>query len=286
VNLGLSFLKGMVAAVNPCAFVLLPTYLLYFLGLEAGRTDGQRASVRRALVVSGAVTAGFMAVFVVAGAISKFVTSWLNENAKYFTVVIGIALIVVGVAMLFGFQLPMGTPHLDRGGRDRTASSMFVYGIAYATASIGCTLPLFVATMFTAGEHDGIGAGMANGAAYGLGMGLLVAALTVALAVANQALVRVLRSAMRHANQLAAAFVLLSGLYLVYYFWVVDVNEGNDDITGAVESFQNRVLVTLNDNWQLAAVVLAGVVLAAIAYVGFRHHSEEAPPVGSPMREP
>ena len=52
VNLGLSFLRGMVAAVNPCGFVLLPTYLMFFLGLEATRDDSQRASVRRALLVS------------------------------------------------------------------------------------------------------------------------------------------------------------------------------------------------------------------------------------------
>lgn len=35
--MGLSFLRGMVAAVNPCAFVLLPTYLVYFLGIDAHR---------------------------------------------------------------------------------------------------------------------------------------------------------------------------------------------------------------------------------------------------------
>ena len=56
-------------------------------------------------------------------------------------------------------------------------------------------------------------------------MGLLVTALTVTLAVANHALLRVLRSAMQHVQTLAAAFVLLSGVYLLYYFWVVDVNE-------------------------------------------------------------
>ena len=63
--MGLSFLRGMVAAVNPCGFVLLPTYLVYFLGLELrhGSSNGtryvsQRATVRRALLVSGAVSAG------------------------------------------------------------------------------------------------------------------------------------------------------------------------------------------------------------------------------------
>ena len=79
-NLGLSFLRGMVASVNPCAFVLLPTYLIYFLGVEAERGGPQRASVRRALVVSAAVSAGFMSVFVVAGILSNSVTSWLDPT--------------------------------------------------------------------------------------------------------------------------------------------------------------------------------------------------------------
>ena len=64
VNVGLSFLRGMVATVNPCGFVLLPTYLMYFLGIEATRSDSERATVRRALLVGAAVTAGFMVVFV------------------------------------------------------------------------------------------------------------------------------------------------------------------------------------------------------------------------------
>jgi cytochrome c biogenesis protein CcdA len=285
VNLGLSFLRGMVAAINPCAFVLLPTYLVYFLGMEMGRDDTQRASVRRALLVSAAVSAGFMAVFVVAGALTTWVTGWLDENAKYVTAGIGIALVVVGLAMLFGYHLPLLTPRLELGGRDRTIGSMFVYGIAYAAASIGCTLPLFVSTMFTAGEHDGIAAGVVNGAAYGLGMALLVTALTVALAVANHALVRWLRAGMRYANQLAAAFVVVSGVYLVYYFWTVDVNESADGVTSAVESFQTRVFVALNDNWQLVAVLLAGVVLAAVAYVWFRRRPVEPPPLRSSVRE-
>ena len=50
---------------------------------------------------------------------------------------IGIALEVLGIAMLFGFQLPFTTPKLDVGRRDRSVLSMFVFGIAYAIASIG-----------------------------------------------------------------------------------------------------------------------------------------------------
>ena len=50
--MSLSFIRGLVAAVNPCGFILLPTYLMYFLGISAGGTGTQRATIRRALLVS------------------------------------------------------------------------------------------------------------------------------------------------------------------------------------------------------------------------------------------
>ena len=157
--------------------------------------------------------------------------------------------------------------------RDTTVRAMFVYGVAYATVSLSCTMALFIPTIFDAGERDGVAAGVVNGAAFALGMGLLVTALTVTLAVANHALLRVLRSSMHHIQLLAAAFVVLSGIYLLYYFWVVDVNDGSGAITNAVENLQTRIAADLNDHWQLVAVVLAGIVLAAICYVGVRRRS-------------
>ena len=110
--MGLSFLRGLVASVNPCAFVLLPTYLMYFLGMVGSQPGDQRASVRRALVVSASVSAGFMAVFVVVGVLSEYVTSWVEANAKFATVVIGVVFIVVGIAMVAGYQLPVSTPRV------------------------------------------------------------------------------------------------------------------------------------------------------------------------------
>jgi cytochrome c-type biogenesis protein len=264
---GLSFLRGMVAAVNPCGFVLLPTYLVYFLGLEhrQGAVSSQRATVRRALLVSGSVSSGFMAVFLAAGLVSYHFTNWINEHAKYATAAIALALVAMGVAMLFGWKLPVTTPRLDAGGRDGTIRSMFVYGIAYAIASIGCTIPLFLSTLFST-RRDGVLGGAANVAAYGAGMALLVTALTVSLAVANTGLVRVLRGAAQYVEAIAAVFVIVSGVYLLYYFWVVDLNEDTDPITGRVESFQGNVLTRLNDNWQTVAILLALVVGAAITF--------------------
>lgn len=265
-QLSLSFIRGLIAAVNPCGFILLPTYLLYFLGLSSQDAGVQRAPVSRALVVSAAVSAGFLSVFLAVGLVSELFTDWINENAKYATAVIGVALMLLGVTMLFGYRLPIMTPKIDAGGRDRTMRSMFVYGIAYAVASIGCTIGLFIATLFGTGRREGYVAGVTNIVAYGLGMALLVTALTVALAVANVGLLKVLRRGLPYVEMIAGAFVLLSGAYLLWYFWQVDVQEDGDPITDAVAGFQNDAQVFLNEHWGPVGIVLLLVVGGAIAY--------------------
>lgn len=277
-DLSLSFIRGMLAAVNPCGFILLPTYLLYFLGLSSSDAGVQRAPVARALVVSAAVSAGFLTVFLGVGAIAEFFTSWVVGNAKYLTAVIGAAFVVLGIAMLFGYRLPINTPKLDAGGRDRTLWSMFVYGIAYAVASIGCTLPLFLSTLFGTADRSGYLAGLANVVAYGAGMALLITALTVTLAVANVGLLRVLRSGMQYVEMIAGALVLLSGLYLLWYFWRIDIQESTDDsVTGLVERWQTEIGAFLNDHWASTALVLGLIVGAAITVtlVGHRRHTEQ-----------
>ena len=274
--LGLAFLRGMVASINPCGFVLLPTYLLYFLGVQAAeRTSDQRASMRRALVVGSAVSAGFVVVFLVVGVITETIDTWLLSNARYATVVIGTVFVVLGIAMLAGYRPRFATPHIDAGGRTRSVGSMFVYGVAYAVASLGCAMPLFLVTVFGTGRREGFVAGVANAVFYGAGMGLVVIALTVSLAGANHLLLGALRSAMRYVDLVAAAFLVLSGVYLLYYFAVEDAS-GGTSITDSVQRFQSRLSTTLAARWELIAIVLAAVVAAAVVFVARRPRSERA----------
>lgn len=269
--LGLAFARGMLASVNPCGFVLLPTYLMYFLGIEAsGDSRDHRASVRRALLVGASVSAGFVAVFVVIGVVTEFIDRWVLSNAKYATGVIGVVFVVLGVAMLAGYRPSFAVPRLDRGGRTRSVASMFVYGVAYAVASLGCTMPIFLPSVFGAGRSRGVAIGFANVVLYGLGMALVVVALTVSLALANQVLLRVLRTVMRYVDLLAAAFLVVSGLYLIYYFVVVDVRGDQSSVTDGLQRWQNRVSTHLSGNWEIVAVVLVGLVAAAAVFANRR----------------
>ncbi len=214
-----AFTAGMVASVNPCGFAMLPAYLSYFLGLEGHAADRSTpAAVARALVVSAAVTAGFVAVFLGVGLLVNAGLQQVVDYAKWLSIVIGLVLIVLGVAVLLGHRLPLTTPRLDRGGRTRSLGSMFAFGISYAVASVGCAMPIFLGVLFGSVTRHGLTSGVLSFVLYALGMGLVLTALTVTLAVAEGALLRVLRAAMRWVDRVAGAFLVVAGAYLVYYW--------------------------------------------------------------------
>lgn len=275
-RLWLSFGSGLLAAVNPCGFVLLPTYLMYFLGVT-GRPGTQRASVRRALTVGASLSAGFMSVFLVVGAVTRLFTDYINQNAKYVALFIGVALFVMGVAMLAGWRLPYTTPKLDVGQRDRTTASMFVFGIAYAVASIGCTLGPFTATVLGTITTEGFALGLLAIALYGIAMSLLVIALTVTLALAQGGLLRTLRNGMKHVERASAVVMMLSGLYIAWY-WLNDIRENyDDDLTGNVIGWQERIARGIDENRTVVALVLSLVVVVAIAFArGLGRRSSES----------
>ncbi len=271
-----SFSAGLVAAVNPCGFVLLPTYLLYFLGMENLRPGTERSSIRRALTVSVAVSTGFLLVFIVIGAIYKWSTSWFVDKAPWISLAIGVALIVLGIAMILGYRIPFTTPKLDIGQRDRTVRSMFVFGVAYAVASIGCTIGPFSAVVLGAVSTDGIAHGVVAIALYGLGMGLIVTGLTVTLAMANTALLSVLRKGMAVFEYVAGVFVLLTGIYLSWY-WYNSIRDRSDDrVISKATSWQESLASFIQRN-QTTIVVAACVAICAAVVAAWALRRQPTP---------
>ncbi len=218
----LAFTAGMVATVNPCGFAMLPAYLGYFLGLE-GRAGADAPSedttvgLIRALVVGAAVSAGFLALFAVAGGVVSWTSISVGEFSPWLTVVIGGALVAVGIRFVSGWEPKLAIPRLDRGGRDRGLWSMFLFGLSYAIASLSCTIGPFTSVVASTFSRESAASGVATFVAYGAGMGLLLMVLTVTLALARRGLVTGLRRALPYVQRTSGALMVLMGSYLVWY---------------------------------------------------------------------
>jgi cytochrome c-type biogenesis protein len=261
---------GMVATVNPCGFAMLPAYLSYFLGLEDAEVEVPRASVAQAVQVACAVAAGFMAVFALAGAVVELTSLPVYENVPWISIVIGVALFALGVAMLFGFELTVRLPRLDRGGRERTIGSMFVFGVSYAIASIGCTLPLFLGAVAGTMSNDSVVDGVLVFAVYALGMTLVLLALTVGMALARTSIVRFLRRAQPYIGRVAGGLVALAGAYVAYYGWL-EVRLGrtgvvpDSNIVDVVSGWSSDVTQWIDDVGSVRIGVAVAVLLVGTA---------------------
>jgi cytochrome c biogenesis protein CcdA len=265
-NFAYSFMLGMLAAVNPCGFVLLPAYLLYFLGIDGGPQHLSRAPLQRALRVSASVSAGFLLVFLVVGTISRLFTQWIELRAKYAGFVIGLILIVLGIAMLFGWK-PSFTTSMPGAKRDHSTRAMFVFGIGYAIASIGCTIGLLTTAILGSIGTNGFVSGVISITMYGLGMSLLVTALTVTLAAAKTGVARVLKRSLRYIDKVAAVFISLTGIYLTWYWYGAISKRGSlGTVVSRVENLQNSVSLWLQRQGASRLALICAVVIA-LAYI-------------------
>ncbi len=257
---------GMVATVNPCGFPMLPAYLSWFVGVDDEHLPGV-SRIPRALGAGAAVSLGFVAVFGLLGIPIRAGLTSLYGWAPWLTIAVGLGLAALGVAMLLGRRPALILPRIDRGAHSRTVWSMVVFGASYAIASLGCTLPLFLSVV--AGRPNATSGALTAGA-YGLGMGLVLMALALALALARQPLVRRLAAARASMDRVAGGFLVLAGLYLVWY-WLANLSEDPATVgTGAsplpvVDAWSTALAARLGSWGTSLALVLAAVLIGALA---------------------
>ena len=274
-NFAYSFLLGVMAAVNPCGFVLLPTYLIYYLGMELGREDESAVStLRRSLTVGASVSAGFVGLFLVVGIISRAFTTVIRDNAKYAALVIGVGLIVMGIAMFRGWKPPVAQPDVSV-QRRRTVWNMVLFGVVYAIASIGCTIGLLISAILGSVNRNGFASGVISIGLYGVGMGLLVTSLTVALAFARVGLVSALKKGLPWFDRVTAVFVVLTGVYLSWYWFSAITNRSSDGVVSRVESWQTTVANYLQERGAIPLAILFGFIIAIAIFFSRQSKSHQ-----------
>ena len=228
---GYAFGAGMVAAVNPCGFAMLPAYLSLYLGAEED-DFAKRSSVARmlrALLVGATVSSGFILLFGLAGIVISAGGNALLGAMPWVGILIGGALVPLGLWVLVGRGVYLGgfERFASRIGDPSAVSvrGLFLFGLAYGAASLGCTLPVFLVVVGSGIAAGGFLAGAGQFLGYGLGMASVLVALTLALAFFKQGLVARIRKAVPYVRLASAVLLVLAGVYTILYWWS-SLNQG------------------------------------------------------------
>jgi cytochrome c biogenesis protein CcdA len=272
--LGLAFAAGLVAALNPCGFAMLPAYLTFVVAGNQNTAAGRPAAVGRALAATIAMTFGFLTVFGVFGALTVSVASTVQQYLPAVTVLVGVGLIAVGGWMLAGRDIRIPLPKVltpdTRWAPTARLGSMFGYGAGYAVASLSCTVGPFLAVTGSAARTGSFTGVVAAYATYAAGFALIVGTLAVAAAFTSSALATRLRGVLPAVHRLGGALVLVVGLYVTYYgVYELRLFNGGGNPDDAVIAAAGRLQGTLAGwvhqtggwPWLLALIVLVAAAL-------------------------
>jgi cytochrome c-type biogenesis protein len=221
---GFAFGVGMVAAVNPCGFAMLPAYLSLYLGAHEEDFGKSHSMTRllRALLVGATVSSGFVLLFGLAGLVISAGGSALLGVMPSLGIVIGGVLVLVGLWILVRETLHAAAfeRFAGRVGDPRNVSvpGFFLFGLAYGGASLSCTLPAFLAVVGSSLASGGVLAGAGRFVGFGLGMAAVLVTLTLALAFFKQGIVKWLRRMVPYVRLASAVLLVLAGTYVIFYW--------------------------------------------------------------------
>lgn len=287
------FAAGLIAAFNPCGFAMLPTYLTYFLGLDDG---DENPSLSKGLVrgakVGLALSLGFVTVFGIFGVLFELVLSGgargaVQNSLWIVTLGSGALVLILGVAMLRGFQPVLNLPKANMGTSSREVGSMYLFGVSYGLVSLGCTIgPFLIAVTGSVANADTPGASIWAFLAYAVGMASVILFLTMALAAGRNSVANKMRSLLPKINRVSGGLLVVAGVYLLFYgnFQRDPLNNSNFVIEG-VEEVQASVANLFTGNPGTIGLSMLAIVGILLVAAKVRKASKSDPEQAAPVEQ-
>jgi cytochrome c-type biogenesis protein len=217
-----AFVAGFWAAFNPCGAAMFPAYVGYQLGSTEGEHNPSIA-VLKGVLLGFAATAGFVVVFGLVGLLLAAGGRAIGGILPFAGLGVGVVITGLGLWLLLSRKKIgiMAASRLNMGG-GKGLKQVFLFGIAYAVASLSCALPIFLAVMGVVAGQSLSAGGFAEtviaSLTYGLGMGVVMIAAAVAIVLFKGLVQRFMRKVFPLIEPLGNLAMVGAGAYLIYYW--------------------------------------------------------------------
>lgn len=166
----IAFLGGVLTLLAPCSVMLLPAFFSYAF-----------QSPRKLFARCGIFWLGLLTPLIPLGAALSSVVALIREHSAFITQVIALLVIIAGLITLFSLDVPVfRVRSLETASQSRdTAWAVYLLGITYGIAGVGCAGPILGAVLATSSLGGSVIEGIIAVIFYSAGMAfpLLVLAL-------------------------------------------------------------------------------------------------------------
>ena len=166
----IAFLGGVLTLLAPCSVMLLPAFFSYAF-----------QSPRKLFARCGIFWLGLLTPLIPLGAALSSVVALIREHSAFITHIIALLVIIAGLITLFSLDVPVfRVRSLETASQSRdTAWAVYLLGITYGIAGVGCAGPILGAVLATSSLGGSVVEGIIAVIFYSAGMAfpLLVLAL-------------------------------------------------------------------------------------------------------------
>ena len=166
----IAFLGGVLTLLAPCSVMLLPAFFSYAF-----------QSPRKLFARCGIFWLGLLTPLIPLGAALSSVVALIRDHSAFITQVIALLVIIAGLITLFSLDVPVfRVRSLETASQSRdTAWAVYLLGITYGIAGVGCAGPILGAVLATSSLGGSVVEGVIAVIFYSAGMAfpLLVLAL-------------------------------------------------------------------------------------------------------------
>jgi cytochrome c-type biogenesis protein len=177
ISLFVAFTAGLISFLSPCVLPLIPSYMAFITGVSLEELAEQEnlKKVRKTVILNSSFfILGFSSIFIAMGASATFIGTFLQENIRWFEIIGGIVIIILGLHFAGVFKLKF----LERERKIHIKSKRlgllgtFAVGMAFGAGWTPCVGPILGSILTLAATTQNIGKGILLLVFYSLGLGI------------------------------------------------------------------------------------------------------------------
>lgn len=217
----LAMIFGTAAFFSPCSFSVLPAYVSHYL---AGDIQGEKNAIRKGIYFGliaaiGVITINVLVGLVIAllGSAAPFAKDPREDIALILGIraVAGLLIITMGILTVLDRPLPVPSFFHKLMGRASFGKSIFLYGLLYNGAAVGCTGPILLGLTLYALSAGSFVSAFTAFVVFALTMGTLMIILTTAIAMFKEKATQKLIPLTPVIKKIAGWVMILAGLAIV-----------------------------------------------------------------------
>ncbi len=177
VSIFIALSAGFISFLSPCILPLIPSYMAFITGISLEELSHEKnlKRVRKIVIINSLLfILGFSIIFIALGASATFIGKFLSRNIRWFEIVGGCVVILLGLHFIGIFRLKFLNREKKIHLKDKPLGFIgtVLVGMAFGAGWTPCVGPILGAILTMAATTQNIFKGIVLLAFYSVGLGL------------------------------------------------------------------------------------------------------------------